>query len=107
MSGERLKKLEVQYDQEKVRQPSLSFSAFIVDSALMELERRDLMNKAPMISLIALQGDTIILKDLQNKGKFIEVQIKNKKLRCNNCEKDCIHVGFALALPEIRKALLR
>lgn len=105
MSGQRLKKLELQFIQEKKRQPSLSFSAFIADSALIELERRDLLNKAAMISLVALQDDTIILKDFKNKEKFVEVQIKDKKLRCNNCEKDCIHIGFALALPEIRKIL--
>lgn len=105
MSGNRLKKLEQQFKQEKSRQPSLSFSAFIADSALIELERRDLLNKAAQISLVALQDNTIILKDFKNKEKFVEVQIKNGKLRCSTCEKDCIHIGFALALPEVRKAL--
>ena len=72
MSGKKLKKLEEQYEQEKITNHSISFSAFIADSALMELERRDLINKAAMISLIALQGDTVILKDFKTKGKFVE-----------------------------------
>jgi hypothetical protein len=38
--------------------------------------------------------------------RLIEVQIKNRNLKCISEDKfDCIHVGFALALPEVRKVL--
>jgi hypothetical protein len=39
-------------------------------------------------------------------GQLIEVHIKNKKLKCiADDDFDCIHVGFALAIPEVRMAL--
>ena len=106
VSGKRLKELEKKLLQEKQKQPSLSFAGFIADSAIMELERRQIMREAPFMSLIGFNDDTIILKDARNKEKFIEVQIKNKKPKCLEDDRfDCIHVGFVLALPEVRKAL--
>lgn len=50
--------------------------------------------------------DAVILKDIRKDGKLIEVQIRNKGLNClHDNRSDCIHVGFALALPEVRKIL--
>lgn len=40
------------------------------------------------------------------KKNSIEVQIKEKKPKClTEDTTDCIHVGFVLALPEVRKML--
>lgn len=107
MSGEPLRKLEARYDQEKKKRPSLSFATFLAESALMELERRDMLREAGFISLLTYTDDnTVVLKDVRKQNKFIEVQIKNKKLKClDDDSADCIHCGFALALPEVRKAL--
>lgn len=108
MSGKALKELESKYKQEKTKHPNLSFAAFISESALLELERRKMLGEAQFISLIGLGDDTIILKDVRNDGRLIEVQIRNKSLKCISEDSfDCIHVGFALALPEVRKALNR
>ena len=105
-SGKVLKKLEEIYTLEKNKKPSLSFASFVSESALIELERRQILKEAPLISLISLNDDTVILKDLRKNNRLIEVQIKNKNLKCISDDKfDCIHVGFALALPEVRKAL--
>ena len=106
MSGKRLKRLEKEFQQNKSKQLGSSFSAFIADAALIELERRDLINRAAYISLIAINNNAIILKDVKEK-RFAEVYLRNQALKCDTCDKDdCIHVGFALALPEIRKSLL-
>jgi hypothetical protein len=105
-SGKVLKKLEEIYILEKDKNPALSFASFVSESALIELERRRILKEAPLISLISLNDDIIILKDLRKNDRLIEVQIKNKNLKCISDDKfDCIHVGFALALPEVRKAL--
>ena len=105
-SGKVLKKLEEIYNIEKNKNPSLSFASFISESALIELERRQILKKAQLISLISLNDDIIILKDLRKNNRLIEVQIKNNNLKCITDDKfDCIHVGFTLALPEVRKAL--
>ena len=106
MSGKRLERLEQEFQQNKSRQLGSSFSAFIADAALIELERRKLINQAAYISLIAINDNVIILKDV-NEGSFAEVYLRDRILKCDTCKKnDCIHVGFALALPEIRKFLL-
>ena len=106
MSGKLLKALEKKYELEKENRPNLSFAAFIAESALMELERRDLLRQARFISLSGKTQDSVILKDTRSNAGLVEVQIRNKKLKCLSCSKmDCIHVGFALALPEVRKAL--
>src|SRR5215211_4866674 len=98
-SGKVLKKLEEIYTLEKNKNPSLSFASFVSESALIELERRQILKEAPLISLISLN-------DLRKNNRLIEVQIRNKNLKCISDDKfDCIHVGFTLALPEVRKAL--
>jgi hypothetical protein len=98
-SGKVLKKLEEIYTLEKNKNPSLSFASFVSESALIELERRQILKEAPLISLISL-------KYLRKNNRLIEVQIRNKNLKCISDDKfDCIHVGFTLALPEVRKAL--
>jgi len=74
-------------------------------SFVYDVPRR--LKEAQFISLIGFNDNTVILKDARKSGKFSEVQIRNKNLRYLTDENspDCIHVGFALALPEVRKAL--
>jgi hypothetical protein len=86
------------YKREKVKRPSLSFAA------LIELERRKILREAQFISVIGFGDGTVILKDVRKDGRLIEVQIRNKNLKClYDDSSDCVHVGFALALPEVRK----
>ena len=106
VGGKTLTKLEQLYRKEKSKQSKLSFASFIAESALIELERRNILREAQQISLISYADDTVILKDVRKAQRFIEVQIRNKKLMCLFDDTDsCIHVGFALALPEVRRAL--
>jgi hypothetical protein len=106
LSGAVLKQLEAKYEAEKKKRPTLSFASFIAESAIIELERRDMLREGVYISKVAFENDVLFLKDAKKLDRTIEVQIKNKKLKClTDDDSDCIHVGFALALPEIRKAL--
>lgn len=108
VSGKSLLELEHKYVTEKTKRPNLSFAAFISESALLELERRRMLKEAQFISLMGFTDDTVILKDVRRNGRLIEVQIKNKNLKClSENTSDCIHIGFALALPVVRKALSR
>jgi hypothetical protein len=108
MSGESLRQLEQKHETEKQKR-AISFAAFISESALMELERRDMLSAAQFISVVGFNEDILTLKDERKGGRFFEVQIRNKKLRCitDKNSSDCAHVGFALALPEVRKVLTR
>jgi hypothetical protein len=106
VSGNALTQLEANYRSEKVKRPNLSFATFISESALIELERRKILKEAKFISLVGFGDDSVILKDVRKDGRLIEIQIRNRNLKCISEDKfDCIHVGFALALPEVRKLL--
>lgn len=106
VSGKALSQLEDIYKLEKLKRPNLSFATFVSESALIELERRKILREAQFISLVGFGDDIVILKDVRKDRRLIEVQIRNKHLKCISEDKfDCIHVGFALALPEIRKVL--
>jgi hypothetical protein len=106
VSGKALTQLEDNYKLEKVKRPNLSFATFVSESALIELERRKILKEARFISLVGFGDDAVILKDVRKGGRLIEVQIRNRNLKCISEDKfDCIHVGFALALPELRKLL--
>jgi hypothetical protein len=108
MSGRKLKELEQSWETEKKKRPNLSFAGFISELALIELERRNMLREAGFISLAAPpDGNTILLRDSRKGNRIFEVQIlANKKLKCmQDKDYDCVHVGFALALPETRKAL--
>lgn len=85
---------------------TLSFASFIAYSALMELERKDMIRGSGFISYSAFEDDVLFLKGSRKENRIFEVQIKGKKLKClTDDDFDCSHVGFALALPEVRKAL--
>lgn len=108
VSGKSLLELERKYSIEKTKHPNLSFAAFVSESALIELERRGMLREAQFVSLVGFSDDAVVLKDMRKNGRLIEVQIRDKNLRCISEDSyDCIHVGFALALPEVRKALKR
>ena len=106
ISGKTLKKLEQKYQLEVTKQPNLSFASFIAESAIIELERRRIPKEAQLISLVGFGENSVILKDVKKENRLIEVQIRDRRLKCITDDKfDCIHVGFALALPEVREAL--
>jgi hypothetical protein len=109
MSGVPLKQLWKKYETEKRKDSSLSFAAFISESALMELERKDMLSSPMFIAVVGFNEDILTLKDERKGGRFFEVQIRDRKLRCitDKNSPDCAHVGFALALPEVRKVLNR
>ena len=77
------------------------------ESALIELQRRKYSGKSSFcISLVAFGDDAVILKDVSKGGRPIEVQIRNKNINCLHDDSfEFIHVGFALALPQVRKGL--
>lgn len=104
VSRKHLSVLEEKYRLEKEAHPGISFAAFIAESAIMELERRQLVRESISLSLVGFHDDIITIKDTKN--KFFEVQLKNGRLSClAEGSQKCIHVGFALALPEVRKKL--
>ena len=60
---------------------------------------------APKMRKISVEGDRVILHDTMA-NRVAEVAVRDGTLFCHLCEKkDCIHVGFALSLPEVYAVL--
>ena len=87
-----------------------SFSKYVNDLILETIEADEALSlAAPYIEKSALIGNSVLLKD--NKlGRMIEVQIDSKKrdLFCMFDKRtDCVHVGFACALPQVYAVMKR
>ena len=68
-------------------------------------EDKVLARHAPLIKKISVDQDRIVLLD-EMKNRIVEVTFQEGALFCQLCEeKDCLHVGYALAQPEIYEAL--
>ena len=80
-----------------------------INTVLMEsIERNEfLQSYAPSLSMIGYQENILFVRDAK-KGKTAEIYLRERALYCNICDsKDCIHIHYALALPETAKLYLR
>ncbi|SMH71315.1 hypothetical protein [Candidatus Nitrosotalea okcheonensis] len=89
----------------KAKEKGLSLVDYVNETLLLNAEKDDFLKRyAPFLEKISV-GETLILKD-HKIGKLVEVYLKQNKMYCTQDEDDdCIHIHFALALPEL--ALLK
>jgi len=79
-----------------------------INSVLMEAIERDkfLQSYAPSLSKVGFEEDTLFIRDAKL-DKTAEIYLRDRSLYCNVCEsKDCVHIHYALALPEVAKLYL-
>ncbi|MEE9563403.1 MAG: hypothetical protein V3V69_00550 [Nitrosopumilaceae archaeon] len=83
-----------------------SFSGYVT-YMLEEMMQKDktFAKYAPKIEKISVDEDRVILKDtIEN--RIAEVAMQKGELYCQLCEdKNCVHVGFAWAIPEVYELL--
>lgn len=80
-----------------------------INSILKEAIERDkfLQAYAPFLLRVGYEGNVLFIKDSKIR-KTAEIYLRDRALYCNICEsKDCTHIHYALALPEIAKLYLR
>jgi len=80
-----------------------------INTVLVEAIERDrfLQAYAPFLSKIGFEDNILFVRD-SKLGKTAEVYLRDRTLYCNVCDsRDCIHIHYALALPEIAKLYLR
>jgi hypothetical protein len=90
----------------KAEKLSKSFSKYVNDLIVETIEAdENLSLTAPFMQKIGLQDNSIMIKD--NKiGRIVEVQVHGKDLICMYDEKkDCMHVGYAYAIPEVYRVM--
>ena len=83
------------------------FGTWLNEYLLIKLEDSDYLSRyGPFISWIGPEGDSLLLRDY-NLDRLIEVQIKDSNLYCLYHEaKECVHIGFCYAIPEVYKKLV-
>ncbi len=100
-------KAKQRYNQKvKAEKLSKSFSKYVNDLIVETIEAdENLSLTAPFMQKIGLQDNSIMIKD--NKiGRIVEVQVHGKDLICMYDEKkDCMHVGYAYAIPEVYRVM--
>ena len=80
-----------------------------INSVLKDAIERDkfLQAYAPFLVKVGYEGNILFIRDSKI-GKTTEIFLREQVLYCNLCEsKDCIHIHYALALPEIAKLYLK
>ena len=80
-----------------------------INSVLKDAIERDkfLQAYAPFLLKVGYEGNILFIRDSKI-GKTAEVFLREQMLYCNLCEsKDCIHIHYALALPEVAKLYLK
>ena len=80
-----------------------------INTVLTEAIERDkfLQTYAPFLSKIGFEDNILFVRD-SKLGKTAEVYLRDRTLYCNVCgSKDCLHIHYALALPETAKLYLR
>ncbi len=83
-----------------------SFAGYVT-YMLEEMMQKDktFAKYAPKIEKISVDEDRVILKDTI-KNRIAEVAMQRGELFCQLCEdKNCVHVGFAWAIPEVYELL--
>ena len=88
----------------KAEEKKVTLVDYVNEMLLLNVEKDDFLKEyAPYLNKIAIDEDTVILRDEKIK-KIVEIVYKNDKFSCSVDEKnDCIHIHFVLALPEITK----
>jgi hypothetical protein len=79
-----------------------------INSVLMEAIERDkfLQSYSPSLSKVGYEEDILFIRDAKL-DKTAEIYLRDRSLYCNVCEsKDCVHIHYALALPEVAKLYL-
>ncbi len=96
---------------EKKKHPLLdaginTFTGFVNDLIWHVIEAdRVLSSRAPFLSEVGMTEDGVTIRDARL-DRIVEVKIRKGELVCDlDNSNDCIHVGFAYAIPEVYKVL--
>jgi hypothetical protein len=80
-----------------------------INTVLVEAIERDkfLQSYAPSLSKVGYEEDILFVRDAKLR-ETAEIYLRDRSLYCNVCEsKDCVHIHYALALPEVAKLYLQ
>ena len=79
-----------------------------INTVLLEAIERDkfLHLYAPLLSKVGYEDNILFIRDAKL-GKTTEISLRDRSLYCNVCDsKDCVHIHYAFALPEMARLYL-
>lgn len=80
------------------------YMSYLLESRMRE--DKILARHVPMIKKVSVDNDRAVILD-NTISRIAEVVVRNGDLYCQLCAKnDCLHVGFAYALPDINMVLV-
>ncbi len=94
-------KVKLKAEQEK---KSITAYASHVLASFMEADEK-LSRYAPFIEVIGFEGNSVILRD-HKLDRIVEVYLHEKELSCYyDDSKECVHVSFCHALPQVGRVV--
>ena len=80
------------------------YVSYMLEERMQENEM--LARHAPLMKKVSVDGDRVILLD-NARNRVAEVVIQNGVMFCQLCEEhNCMHVGYAFALPDVYESLI-
>lgn len=100
----RVEQLKEEKDVDHPRKTPLG--AFLERLLWPVLENEEILRRyGPFLSKLEITPDSVLLRD-NRENIIVELVLKEGDLFCLHDERsDCVHVGFAWALPEVYKAM--
>jgi predicted transcriptional regulator len=100
----------VQEHKEELREQKIdSLSSFLDHLIMYVIEADDVLRRrAPWMRLVGFTEQGVVIED-KKIGRIVEVRLVNdaKDLWCELDQRnDCVHVGFAYAIPEVYHAMM-
>ncbi len=101
-----VKKLEEYYKSGTIKAPD--FTNFVNELLLMNVEKDAFLRKyAPKLAKVAYEDNILFIKDFEL-DRTVEIYLRDHHLYCNlDNSKDCVHIHYALALPEVGRLQIR
>jgi hypothetical protein len=99
------KKWKKQKENLSLKNGVTSFSGYLTQLLFEQQSLNEVTTKyASKIDFVEAYEDRIALRDLK-RDRIVEVFVRNKELWCALCEeKECVHTGFAYAIPQVYTA---
>ena len=90
----------------KAEKESKSVSSYAGEILACYMEAEEKLSRyAPFIELFGFEGNSVILRD-HKINRVVDVYLHEKQLYCAHDEsKDCMHISFCFALPQVRRVI--
>ncbi len=90
----------------RAQQENKSITAYATQVLASVIETDEKLSRySPFIEVVGFEGNSVILRD-HKLDRIIEIYLHEEELSCvYDDSKDCVHVSFCHALPQVKKVV--